>query len=63
MKRQHKGSTKSVLTGLRTGSEPQVTHGDGSADSALNSICRAAKQPTGESTSRYTSGGKKGYGY
>ena len=59
----HKGGSKGSIGGVKAGHEPRTTHGDGSADSALNAICREAKQPTGERTARFASGGRKGSGY
>ena len=61
--RYSKGGSKGSIGGVKAGHEPRTTHGDGSADSALNAICREAKQPTGQRTKRYSSGGMKGYGY
>ena len=63
MKRMRHGKGSARTMGVHSGSEPRTVHGDGSADSAVNAICRAAKQPTGERTARYASGGKKGHGY
>lgn len=59
----HKGGSKGSIGGVKTGHEPRTTHGDGSADSAVNAISRAAKQPTGQRTKRFASGGMKGHGY
>lgn len=59
-----KGGAKAAIGGVKTGHEPQTILGDGSADSAVTAICRAAKQPIGQSTKRLaTGGGMKGYGY
>ena len=65
MKKMHysKGGSKGSIGGVKAGHEPRTIHGDGSADSALNAISREAKQPMGQRTARYASGGKKGHGY
>jgi len=65
MKRsRNKGGAKAAIGGVKTGDEPQTILGDGSADSAVTAICRAAKQPTGGNTKQLaTGGGMKGRGY